>query len=669
MKGVKIKNVQLYHNGDIETEFIFSDAHEALLSMIYLKIGLIFIKPQNENHILFPDNLREYHNLMQLLNSLESVVDKTGKITAPKSTLRKNLNSFKHYFLDSWVKQNLSRTHQEDLIQFVNEPVESKNKLIYFKLMHYVDTVKKNTPESIDASKKENNDNYRIKKDTPSYNVSLANVFEAMNQLDLQKENKNMLGAIGVAYSIIAFELMYFTNNLHELYNGKVMGFSYVENRTYGLYGSDAFKGRNIGLVLQNLSLKTPEKIISLKELNEAIKKHLKTWESAKNIEKSKSEASKMAQIFSLIFAYLFIYNGYYAAVSDDGTTLGKKFYERAVYFRQGRYSLAPSGFFYKVLNLKRVLELTLLEKLDNSVEIDEKGDIIFGNSDEEEESRGGKYEWLLSEKTKEWVFKSKEILSELHEIGEPGFEKEFINAWIKLLEVCALDDTPLEILPYCSFEMLKSISDEQIIKSVSKYRKNGGDSIKRFMHVDERPDGSTTGFINDINSILSDLDDKSAYASKLAFKSPLAYYYNQYKSISSIFSLFKYYEFQSGKNDLSKESKSVIKEEESSFNTDIYTIYQNFLQFYEKVVPLLKISKNRRDEFKDYCNLLDDYFHGLKDSKGYLLPNEVRICDLIKVVDFSSHRDKLLYSLDQLLSELSEYISFQKEPTLQEEI
>lgn len=628
----------MYHKGPVEPEFSFSSAHEALLSLLYLKTGLIFIKPENENHLLFPDNLREYHNLMQLLKNMDSVVDETGKIAAEKSLLRKNLNQFKHYFLDSWVKQNLERSHQEDLNQFMDEPVESKNKLIYFKLMQYVEEVKKTMPNSIEENAKKTKDepfdNYRIMKDTPSYNVSLANVFGAMNQLDLQKEYKNMRGAIGVAYSIIAFELMYFSNNLHELYNGKVFEFSFVENRTYGLYGKDPSKGLNIALLLKNLFLKTSDETISLMALNNKIKKILARWGKDQNIVENADEASRIAHIFSLIFIYLFIYNGYYAGVSDDGTTLGKKFYERAVYFKQGRYALAPSGFFYKMLNLKRVLELTLLEKLDNSIEIDEKGDIYINN--EETTSDKDMNHWLVDKETDEWLFKSEEKLLKLKDKAETLFDKDFISAWIELLKVNALNEKPIEILPYCSFEVLKFISDEQVRRSVSKYRKAKEDSIRRFTHVETPTKKSTTGFNNDFYRTLLELKEKMAFSmpsnfdnedvsktrKSLAFGSPLSYYCRQYESVRSIFDLFKYYEFNINKT--SKIGNQAHRKDGDSTTkiideqTVLKNLYDQLFNFYDENKDKIRYDSTIKDKLHIIKNQILKELNLIKNLNGY---------------------------------------------------
>lgn len=595
MKPVKLKEIQLYYKCDVVPEITFSNAHEAMFCLIYLKTGLIFIKPENENHILFPDNIREYQNLMQLLKSMDSVVDKSGKITADKSILRKNVTQFEHYFYDSWVKQNLTKSQQDDLRQFMNEPIESKNKLIYFKLMQYVEEVKRNMPTSMAEKTKESVDHYRITMDTPSYNVSLANVFEAMNQLDLLKGYKKMVGAIGVAYSITAFKLMYFSNNLHELYNGKIFEFSYVENRTYEFFRKSNENNRGIVLKLQNLRVKSSDKTVSLMELNKAIKGILADWEkeSGNTIKTDNAdEATKMAQIFSLTFAYLFIYNGYYAGVSDDGTTLGKKFYERAVYFKQGRYTLAPSGFFYKVLNLKRVIELTLLEKLDNSVEIDDNGNIAFTNKKVTDSNEDVEH-WLLDKR----LSKSKEQLLELKEIAQTDFDKDFIDAWIKLIAVNALDEEPVEILPYCSFEVLKFISDEQVRRSASKYRKGEQESIKRFTSADR----STTGFSNDYNRILLDLIEKMTFSlpcnsnSKdtleshklLKFDSPLSYYYAQFESIRSVFDLFKYYEFIIG--DKMVEGEKTDQSEDIDYNIENFDERTTLKELSEKLTNFLK--------------------------------------------------------------------------------
>lgn len=626
MKAVQLKNVQLYHKEKVEPEVTFPDAHEALLSLIYLKTGLIFIKPENENHLLFPDNLREYHNFMQLLKSMDAVVDKTGKIVADKSLLKKNLNQFKHYFFESWVKQNLSSIHQEDLQQFMAEPVVSKNKLIYFKLMQYVEDVIKSMPDSIEQNPPKTTDNYRIKKDTPSYNVSLANVFEAMNQLDLQIEYKNMVGAIGVAYSIVAFELMYFSSNLHELYNGKVFEFSYVENRTYGLYGKDANDGVNIGLKLENLIITVSGEPLNLKTINAHIRDFLKNKNS------NSGSQFNYVELLYLVFAYLVIYNGYHSSTNDaDGTTLGKKFYERAVYFKQGRYTFAPSGVFYKILNLERVLELVLSEKIVDNIDIDSFGKITFNDTEENDNDKRNQTE-VISRLLNVNTFSN--LINVEHEC------KDVFKVWKLLVEASKSKD----ILPYASFEVLKSLSDAMLTKSISKYRKSPIESIERFKGSywkENESKSKSKGFVEDLLKNYSEINERCV--SQLHFKSPLNYYLEQYKKFSAVFELLNDFNFQIDvvteisdilvrliaiSNDNSNLTKSfkeeigvilnklldAIEKEIENNNSELVNI-QNMVSY---MVSALKESKVTK---KDFYSFLNDLISMLKNYESNLSP------------------------------------------------
>lgn len=546
MKRVKIENLKLYSDSD-EQDVIFNNGQEALLSLIYLKTGLIFLKPDKGTHLLFPDNMREYQNLMLMLKNLESVVDIKGAIVGPKPLLKKNVNVFKHYFLDTWVMQNLSKKHREDLMQFMAEPVESKNKLLHFKLMKYVEEMQESIPKTlVPEGSSVINDNYKVNKDTPSYNVSLANIFEAMNQLDMQKEYQNMLGAIGIAYSIVSFELIYTTTGnegIHTLFNGKVMEFSYVENRTYGLYNKDKSKGANIPLNLETLEVNLSSGMIALKELNKEIRKDLRTWEK---IEKNADDtiiATKLARIISLVFAYLFIYNGYHATtVKGDGTTLGKKFYERAVYFKQGLYTFAPSGFFYKVLNLRRLMEITLHEKIKNDLEIDIDGVVNFVDEDEaadvDEQMIYGPVDKVI------FTLLSAEKMESILGSASNEIDQEFIKAWILLIQV-----EKREILPYSSFEFLKEISDQLVETSISKYRKNPDKSIERYKKVykkleDKDPQSlkGQTGFYAGLEQTYKEL--KSNNATSICSESILNSYFENFLITRSIFELLTHYQF-----------------------------------------------------------------------------------------------------------------------------
>lgn len=499
MKRVKIEKLELYSGSDSQPEtIVFENVQDALLGLIYLKTGLIFLKPEKGIHVLVPDNLREYQNMMLMLKKLDSVVDVNASIIADKTVLRKNLEMFKHYFLDTWIKQNLTKDHQEDLIQFIEEPVESKNKLIYFKLMSYVENIQENMPNNLKGTLKSNleiKDNYSITAMTPSYNVSLANVFEAINQIDVQKDFQNIVSAIAIIYSIICFEMLYIESKnedykICDLFHGRIFEFTYVEKRTYGLLAK-------IDLDLGELSIEIEGSRQTIKKLNEDVKKIISEWkelepymvkeqvkgeteltedqkkdEMNKYQDKYNESATNLAKVIGLLFTYLFIYNGYHSTTMDDGTTLGKRFYERAVYFKQKKYTLAPSGFFYKILNLERLIELVLRENIDGELEIDEQGCVISSGDDEAK----------LPTENSIGIMKKNVIDQARLEFYSDGLKdgdtKSIITAWKLLIE-----NDRKTILPFSSFEYMKKMSDVLVDKSVSKYRKDGRTAINRFVN------------------------------------------------------------------------------------------------------------------------------------------------------------------------------------------
>ncbi len=622
MKKVKIENLELF-SGSGEHDTTFNNGQEALLSLIYIKTGLIFLKPEKGMHPLMPDNLREYQNLMLMLKSLKSVINEKNKIVEKKAQLNKNLNIFKHYFLDTWAMQNLSKKHQEDLMQFMAEPVESKNKLLYFKLMKYVEEMQESIPKTlVSDAKNDVNDNYKVTNDTPSYNVSLANIFDAMNQLDMQKEYQNMLSAVGIAYSIVSFELIYINKEnegIHNLFNGKVMEFSYVENRTYGLYHKDKSKGANIPLNLENLEVNLSSGVIALKDINTEVREDLKQWEEIEKDTDDNIVPTKIARIISLVFAYMFIYNGYHATTAKgDGITLGKKFYERAVYFKQGLYTFAPSGFFYKVLNLRRLIEITLLEHISNDLELENDGTINFvGES-------GVEYE---VQKVID-IMMDTEKMQNLWDKSLNTTDKEFISAWIKLRK-----ENCFEILPYSSFEFLKFLSDSSMRNSISKYRLKKEDAISRF----KNDKGTDTGFYNGVKDIFEELIIKNNVVSTGNIEiSSLKNHLNSFKNVEDIFKLLKYYLFnfpdetalniENGKALVAK-NKEVCKPETKrilwkSIKTDIEEINRLFGK--DEDFKLIKEEGN----YDDIIIFLSNNVSGSDRKKG--IDNVNKLLDII---------------------------------------
>lgn len=662
MKKVKIEKLELY-SGKGEHDVIFNNGQEALLCLIYIKTGLIFLKPEKSVHPLMPDNLREYQNLMLLLKTLISVVDESGVITKNKALLKKNIDVFRHYFQDTWVKQNLSKEQQEDLIQFFEEPIESKNKLLYFKLIKYVEDIKQEMPASIkedqilDKNKMSNEskplpkDNYRVTERTPSYNVSLANIFAAMNMIDMQKGYQNMISAISIAYSIVSHELIYLDGlygkaKIQDLFHGKVMEFSYAENRTYGLVAAIDLEFRHICVEFDN------EKN-DLMQLNKQVKDIAKKWSKTYKTDSITSNTiDDLAKVISLLVNFLFIYNGYHSTTKDDGVTLEQRFYERDIYFKQKKYTFAPSGFFYKILNLERLKQIILLENINDNLGFNEEGEIIFLGEDN---TKNNEMESIISLIE---LLKDKDEIKKYSLASEESDAGKIVKVWHQLIELESTD-----LLPYSSFEFLKSISDHMKSSSESQYRRDQIITIKRFKEVKR----SGTGFYADYWKEfmrLSEFNIINLEADGIKHISCLKKHYYKFNEIDSIFELMKYFDYKIAADDRTnfinakKQDKELTKSLERQVRTELEQV-EEILEIFEEY------SKAKTTEWsviRNYCKDLNKLFENRVVFSTEISIDTKNKINEVQNITSTGPKPPKLKKLNDLIIKLKEYLVLLKE-------
>ena len=105
---------------------------QKVLNMTYEKIGIPFIKPQYGIHYLVSDNLRELHNYLTMLDKMPAIRNEEGRADDTKYVQNNsnNLNIFENYFLNIWIKNNLSLTRTDAINEFIKADIKLKNKFI-----------------------------------------------------------------------------------------------------------------------------------------------------------------------------------------------------------------------------------------------------------------------------------------------------------------------------------------------------------------------------------------------------------------------------------------------------------------------------------------------------------------------------------------------------------
>lgn len=122
---------------------------QLILDKTRMKTGLVFIKPETQTHYLVPDNLRELHNYLSFIDSMDDIgriknndIDLNSKDRDsknidinPKGKWKSNLKRFEDYFINNWIRKNLSTMEYIEFVQsFLNEDISLRNKYVVTKL-------------------------------------------------------------------------------------------------------------------------------------------------------------------------------------------------------------------------------------------------------------------------------------------------------------------------------------------------------------------------------------------------------------------------------------------------------------------------------------------------------------------------------------------------------
>lgn len=656
MKKIQIQNIKLFSMSGFET-VEFNNAQDALLGVLYLKTGLILCKPESGLHSLMPDNLREYQNLMLMLKKLDSVIDADYKMTDDKPLLKKNINVFKHYFLDSWIVQNLTIEQQIVVVSFFNESIENKNKFIYTKLTKFIDESNLRMPESLrsDQNKATSKDSYRITEKTPSHNVSLSNVFEVMNQLLLKDNHQKFVGALSIAYSIVMLELIHLqgyhgTSKIHDLFHGKVQEFTYVENRTYGLYAP-------INLELQNISVdiedENENETINLMDLNKEIKKIAKSWslrslyyKDRLSIEDlNKNDKKDLVKVISFITNFLFIYNGYHSTTTDDGVSIEQRFYERDVYFKQKKYTFSPSGLLYKILNLDALIRTTILENFNDNYGYDENGEVTYLGEDKVSELELNSVRTLISLIYSDTGLNKYILEQKITPVNA------FINAWCQLLNLSTID-----ILPYSSFEFLMEISNKMKYASNSQYRINSEKSIERYKKVNVDGTGFYTDYLN-LYKKLCELNTISIKSMHFDSISSLDKHLYNFQRIECVFKLMEHFNYNIVVKDKNSEPKISGEPVADDGVKNLINTYEELENLIESMKSTL--NSNRRKKCRELLSqlleensIIDDRFK-IEEEAIVLVNSALTIIDDAPKETVLQHLNGLIDALKPICAEI----------------
>lgn len=103
-----------------------------ILSLIWGKTRLLFVPGKNELHPIIPTNLRELVQFIDVVEGMDDVQHKKGKLFSSIKEYEKcknNISKFKEYFIKTWVPTNLS-IEEENVFYSVPEKVDEVNKYL-----------------------------------------------------------------------------------------------------------------------------------------------------------------------------------------------------------------------------------------------------------------------------------------------------------------------------------------------------------------------------------------------------------------------------------------------------------------------------------------------------------------------------------------------------------
>lgn len=122
---------------------------EEILSFIYQKTGIIFVKKQEEIHQIVPNNLRELVSLLAVLGEMNTPAEDDKKLYI------ENIKKFREYFINTWIVNNVVEEYQDIIEEFLENDLWKKHKFICCKLFERIKNDRKCRYEESEKDLKE----------------------------------------------------------------------------------------------------------------------------------------------------------------------------------------------------------------------------------------------------------------------------------------------------------------------------------------------------------------------------------------------------------------------------------------------------------------------------------------------------------------------------------
>lgn len=157
--------------------------NEAVLSYIYQKTGIVFVKKDGEQHLIVPNNLRELVSLLAVLGEMKTLEEDRQYV--------ENIKKFKEYFIGTWIVNNVNEHYQSIIDEFISLNGKQKHKYICHTVFDKIKELRVNRNDETKnlgwelLGSTEKNSISKKNKDTRSFILS-----DALHALDtLESEN------------------------------------------------------------------------------------------------------------------------------------------------------------------------------------------------------------------------------------------------------------------------------------------------------------------------------------------------------------------------------------------------------------------------------------------------------------------------------------------------
>ncbi|MTI86245.1 MAG: hypothetical protein FH756_20715 [Firmicutes bacterium] len=255
----------------MNNDYNYNGIEKTLLSYIYDKTGIVFIKQKNSVHPIVPNTLRELVNLLSVLGKMDYIwVNNEKQI---KTWLR-NIKLFEDYFMYTWMPNNLDKNYNHIIVQLYNKSVLEKHQFVCVSIMEIIDknniyTIDEKYPDSITNKKIEGLRKKFSRKNVNYLSYSLGDVMSILESLLARYVNNqiyNFAFAIKTIYTITMHRLISI-NKPHQ--NRIESNKDYLEpNNLYKFVGGNLW-GLNFNTFIKNVDFQYNPRDITVEQLPE----------------------------------------------------------------------------------------------------------------------------------------------------------------------------------------------------------------------------------------------------------------------------------------------------------------------------------------------------------------------------------------------------------------